>query len=486
MNTSISMAGADRPTLLGHAASRIPTAGKIRAGIQVLTRKAAESARARELYEEGVAAGRTFEQIAQAISEAVPQLRYPLVPRNVPWFTLRAQDFPNPETARQILDTYAEDRGDGRHLYRFPVVFPSDQWQVVMPHELAAWATHEKRYWSEYAADGRTRLCMCHAPVPTVGQRAVRLFGGRKAVPRPDNGGLCDPEACAEYQARQCNLSGRFLFFIPGTRSLCFDAGCNSKMVAAWRKAQRDATADSTSATSPAASGAKRGAAKTTRPPKPTQQTPPRVIEYRTAQWRKWLANALMADAERSAKVLVALALSGRAADVRADELGKLVARLAGGASGRSLQLKDGLLRADRIDGAVMGRIVQGVAASAAFGADRDHLETLLNYMAVDESRYFKWDSAFLELFTISELESLALSTGLAEAMGARYRTARAGKKSDFITALLAVKGFAYPVPDTMRYPRRAVYAHGAAPAQEAQADETDEVPDAVAVADAA
>ena len=27
----------------------------------------------------------------------------PLVPRNVPWFTVRAQDFPNPELATQIL-----------------------------------------------------------------------------------------------------------------------------------------------------------------------------------------------------------------------------------------------------------------------------------------------------------------------------------------------------------------------------------------------
>jgi len=220
-----------RPTVLGHAQVRIPTAGKIRAGIQVLTKKAAESSRARQLYEQGVAAGRSFEQIAGAITEALPHLRHPLAPRNVPWFTVRTQDFPNPETARQLLDTYGEDRGDGLRLYRFPAVFPSDQWQVVMPHELAAWTTHEKRYWSEYDADGRTRLCMCHAPVPMArdGKRAVRLFGGRKAVLRPDNGGRCDPEACPDYQARQCNLSGRFLFFVPGIRSIsAFELHTNS------------------------------------------------------------------------------------------------------------------------------------------------------------------------------------------------------------------------------------------------------------------
>jgi len=210
---------------------RIPTAGKIRAGIKVLTQKAAALPRARELYEQGVAAGQTFDQIEQAIVAALPALKHPLVPRNVPWFTVRGQDFPNPALAQQILDAYAEDRGEGRHLYRFPVVFPSDQWQTVMPHELAAWGTHEKRYWSEYADDGRTRMCMCHAPVPMLpsGKRALRLFGGRKTVPRAENGGRCDPEACAEYQSRQCNLSGRFLFFIPGIRSIsAFELHTNS------------------------------------------------------------------------------------------------------------------------------------------------------------------------------------------------------------------------------------------------------------------
>ena len=63
---------------------------------------------------------------------------------------------------------------------------------------------------------------MCHAPVPVddTGRRTIRIFGGRKAVPREENGGICDPESCREYQARQCNLTGRFLFFIPGIRSI--------------------------------------------------------------------------------------------------------------------------------------------------------------------------------------------------------------------------------------------------------------------------
>jgi len=219
------------PTLLGQSPARIPTGGKIRAGIKVLTKKAAEQPKAKAIYDQGVAAGQSFEQIERAITEVLPALKTPLIPRNVPWFTVRGQDFPNPEIAVQILAAYGEDWGEGRHLYRFPVVFPSDYWQTVMPHELAAWGMHDKHYWSQYSADGRVRHCMCHAPVPVddTGRRTIRLFGGRKTMVREENNGLCEPEACREYQARQCNLTGRFLFFIPGIRSIsAFELHTNS------------------------------------------------------------------------------------------------------------------------------------------------------------------------------------------------------------------------------------------------------------------
>ena len=209
-------------TLLGQSVPRIPTAGKIRAGIKVLTRAASEQPRAREIYDRGVAAGESFEQIEKALADALPQVQTPLVPRNVQWFTVRPQDFANPDLARQLLQIHGEDRGEGLRLYRFPVVFPSDHWPTVMPHELAAWGANDKRFWSEYSPDGRVRHCRCHAPVPVVdnGARAIRIFGGRKTMSRPENGGVCEPEACREYQTRQCNLSGRFLFFVPGIRSI--------------------------------------------------------------------------------------------------------------------------------------------------------------------------------------------------------------------------------------------------------------------------
>ena len=67
-NTMWANGGGPAPlTLLGQGPARISTAGKIRAGIKVLTRKAAEHPQAKEIYEQGVAAGQSFEQIEQTL-----------------------------------------------------------------------------------------------------------------------------------------------------------------------------------------------------------------------------------------------------------------------------------------------------------------------------------------------------------------------------------------------------------------------------------
>ena len=85
--------GTSPPTLLGNKGAgptRIATGGKIRAGIKVLTKKAAENPQAKEIYDQGVGDGHSFEQIEKLLSAALPNLKTPLVPKNVPWFTVRA------------------------------------------------------------------------------------------------------------------------------------------------------------------------------------------------------------------------------------------------------------------------------------------------------------------------------------------------------------------------------------------------------------
>ncbi len=211
------------PTIIGQAPARFPIGGKIRAGIKALTQAAARHPEALLIYEAGVKAGKAFEEIETEITRAAPDLKYPLVPKNVPYFTVRRADFAMPEVADLILEKFGEDRGDGvTRLYRFPVVFPADAWQAIMPHALMCYGASQLKYWSEYSPNGRERYCMTFEPVPTdsSGKRAIRIFGGRKHVLREQNNGRCDPEACPEYQTKQCNLTGRFIFLIPGIPSI--------------------------------------------------------------------------------------------------------------------------------------------------------------------------------------------------------------------------------------------------------------------------
>jgi PRTRC genetic system ParB family protein len=287
---------------------------------------------------------------------------------------------------------------------------------------------------------------------------------------------------------RGCQSFGCAVSAMPGsygevTRSLCFDAGCNSQKVAAWRKAQRDAgpKPEPLGGTSRKKSGAHKSGKHTHEPARravatePSNQTPQRVVDHRIAQWRRWAANALMTQPERNHRVLIALALAGRGSDLRSEQLGKVIEKLAASGGLRHSDLGGHLRRADAIGADQLAKLVQAVAASAAFGVDTRNLELLLNYLEIDESRHFLLDKTFLDLFTMSELESLAGEIGLKRAMGQGFRTARAAKKAEFIAALLAVKGFEYrgTVPQVMRYPRHAVT--GAASDEQEMPQETTE-----------
>jgi hypothetical protein len=205
-------------TILGQRpAVQMPIGGVIRPGIKILTQAAQQHDAARAIYERGCAEGKDFDTIERDIQQAVPNLKSPLRPANVPYFVARRGDFPMPELADMLLDKYGEVREDGvRRLYRFPVIFAADAWERLMPHTLQVWAAGKRKFWAEYDDNG-VRRCKTYAAVPKDSAgRVIRLFGGRKVVDRPDFGGQCDPERCPQYQLRQCNLDARLLFIVPG------------------------------------------------------------------------------------------------------------------------------------------------------------------------------------------------------------------------------------------------------------------------------
>lgn len=272
--------------------------------------------------------------------------------------------------------------------------------------------------------------------------------------------GAC--QGCANFG---CSVSA-----IPGSygqtmESLCFDPVCNAQKVVDHRQAQKAAEAAQTqadadrgnSADNNAGSGEPNAEAGQTKPAKVGNETPPRVVQYRIEQWRKWVANALMAHPERNHCTLAALVLSSNASAIDPEQFLKATGKLVGkGAVGHNL-FKAALEQADAFERARLPTIVQAVAASAAFRIDVQGLEVLLNYLEIDESRYFVLNADYLQLLTVSELESLADELKLKKAMGERYKKARAGKKDAFIDALLKIDGITYAglVPKAMRFARR-------------------------------
>ena len=189
----------------------------------------------------------------------------------------------------------------------------------------------------------------------------------------------------------------------------------------------------------------------------PSNQTPQRVLQYRVEQWRRWVANALVAQGERNQRVLIALTLAGHGSQLSASDYGAAVGKITktdkvtGGAFKALLEKADGF-NADHID-----TLMKAITASAAFGVDQVNLEVLLNYLEIEEEKCFRLSAAFLELFTKSELESLAEELKLKTALGDRFKRLREGKREQFIKGLLDIKGFEYQglVPKVMRYPRK-------------------------------
>lgn len=191
--------------------------GKIRAGIKVLTKAAQDNPKAVAIYNEGVEKRQKFTDIEKRIKDATG-LPNPMFPRNTPFFNVAASDFGMPEIAALIVDTYGEIRTEHspkKQLYRFPVVFHSDNLNDVYPNSFKRHG-FEPHYESHYGEDGE-RYCRY---LPTVSdEQAAEMRTRRiKKVPRREKvvRGVCDPGSCHEFGQGQCKFRGRLLFYVPG------------------------------------------------------------------------------------------------------------------------------------------------------------------------------------------------------------------------------------------------------------------------------
>lgn len=299
--------------------------------------------------------------------------------------------------------------------------------------------------------------------------RFVRLEDGFAPLTVGPDGpmgvGATQYTACKGCENFGCSLSAMAGSYGDVCESLCFDAACHAKKVSAHRRTVREAARTSAEGSGPADAGSKPSPRKAATPASgatAAHHVPARVVTYRIEQWRKWAANALMAQPQRNQRVLAALVLAGDMRAVVRDRYAEVAAKVTGAATSTKaasgpLPLRKAIEQADSFDDPQAATMVRAVAAAAACGIDNDGLETILNYLEVDEARSFVLDGSYLDLLTVSELESLADEIGLRQAMGGAYAKARAGKRADFIKALLAVPAFAYAgaVPKSMHYPRR-------------------------------
>jgi len=196
--------------------NQIKHAGKIRPGIKVLTNAAQQNPRAVQIYNDGVAKRLKFSEIEKKIKDATNMEKSPMFPRNTQYFSVAASDFGMPEIAQMIVDHYGEVReGDPeKRLYRFPVVFHSDDLGEIYPNQFKRHGG-DPNYESHYGLDG-VRYCR-YLPEISAEQLAENKTRRIKKMPRREKviRGKCEPGICHEFQQGQCKFRGRLMFYIP-------------------------------------------------------------------------------------------------------------------------------------------------------------------------------------------------------------------------------------------------------------------------------
>lgn len=233
-------------------------------------------------------------------------------------------------------------------------------------------------------------------------------------------------QQCANFGCAVSNMAGS-----QGevTVSLCFDAVCNDTKrfdyrkglatdtdmgvenepdAAGWTTAQPAQTADRI----PTRHGMIESAATRV---KAGNEVGKKVIAYRLDHWRKWLAQALINESagEQSARVMFALVMAGKAAQIDTERFARVASQIDDAECGAHSDIGTTLEWAGRLDTATFGQLQQTMAASAAFGVEEGTLVRLLEFVGVNESRFFTLDESLLGLLTKAQLTGLAKELGL-------------------------------------------------------------------------
>lgn len=324
------------------------------------------------------------------------------------------------------------------------------------------------------------------------------------------------PVGVGAEQIKSCRSCANFGCTVSATlgslgeveRDLCFDAECNTKLVAANIASRQPAPtskspaaaqggkkkAGSAGAGSKGSSGKSSSTPASARPPRTdtTVKVPQAVKEYRVAQWRQIGARVAFAQPDAALRLLVALGLSGLTRTIDRAKTADALAQLCGAQKSKSYtRVLEAAMAVKDTPADTLVRVTHAMAASALKEVDEHNLRDALTYLAVDMGAHWKLGEDFLKLLTKSEIEALAEELGIAQAMGEKsFKKAMTGKKDEVIKAVLGVEGFQYAgaVPTVMRYddPATVEFAASVGGSEAEDEDMDDEARDTTEVAEAA
>jgi ParB family chromosome partitioning protein len=261
------------------------------------------------------------------------------------------------------------------------------------------------------------------------------------------------PKGVGEEQAQACKACknyGAAVSAVPGKEGnvydgMCFDPSCNSRMVAKQIKAAREAKKQTDSGDADGASKKDaKPAAKTTKASTKVMVTAA-VEQFRKRLWRLALGTDVTASPRASIQMLLAIALSNNARHIDHAKLQSAAAPLIPAVHGHdSIKASLNSLTGNPDD--AVKSVVFHVAASALDGMGDHAVCEALEFFQIDLRKHFRLDSAFLDLLTKSEIESVAREVGLDKSFGDKFSKLFAKKKDELIKALLGVEGFDYAV----------------------------------------
>lgn len=188
---------------------RIPTSGRVKAGIKIPYGAAAKQKDLVDAYNEGVALGASFDDIEKHMKGIDGCPKTPLRPTNPAYFRAIQDDFEIPGAAQKLLDLYGEQRrGDTeKRLYSFPIAFATESFDEAFIESFEAWKASGCTNWSEIVPGNPNMQCMTRQEAA---KNQRQRWGGREIVSLGD----CEPNACERFLSGACVHWGALIGYI--------------------------------------------------------------------------------------------------------------------------------------------------------------------------------------------------------------------------------------------------------------------------------